>query len=472
MNKYEEFYKSVEKAADRFRTFDKHETIRVISHLDADGISACALLIKVLNRENRKYSITIVPQLSRDKIIEFSKEPYSYFIFTDLGSGQLKDINKKLKDKKIIILDHHQVEKAKLGDNVVHINPHLQGIDGSKEISGSGVTYYFAKTLNKRNEDLAHLAVVGAIGDIQEEGNGFLYLNNEILKTAIEKKKIEVKKGLRLFGMQTKPLHKVLEYSTDPYIPGVTGSESGAIQFLHQIGINPKNGREWKKIVHLNEEDMKKLVTGIIMKRLNETIPDDVLGPIYILTEEKEESPMKDAREFATLLNACGRMEKASFGIGVCLGIKKDVQNAMKTLLDYKKQIVNALNWYYDKKGKIIKEGKFIIINAEEEIPKNIAGTLASIISKSNNLADKTYILTMARSIADKTTKISLRLSGRKQDVDLRDILKEIVEKVGGEAGGHQHAAGALIETAKEKEFVKFAEHVLRKRAMEETIKT
>ncbi len=472
MKKYEEFYKSLERAADRFRTFDKQETIRVISHLDADGISACALLIKVLNRENRKYSITIVPQLSKDKIVEFSKETYSYFIFTDLGSGQLKDINRYLKEKQIIILDHHKVEKTKYGENIVQINPHLQGIDGSKEISGSGVTYFFAKTLNKKNEDLAHLAIVGAIGDIQEEGNGFLYLNNEILKTAVEKKKIEVKKGLRLFGMQTKPLHKVLEYSTDPYIPGVTGSESGAIQFLHQIGINPKNGREWKKIIHLNEDDMKKLVTGVIMKRLNETVPDDVLGPIYILTEEKEESPMRDAREFATLLNACGRMEKASFGIGVCLGIKKDIQNAMKTLLDYKKQIVNAINWYYDKKGSIIKEDKFIIINAKEDIPKNIVGTLASIISKSNNLADKTYIMTMARSIADKTTKISLRLSGRKHDVDLRDILKEVIEKVGGEAGGHQHAAGALIETAKEKEFIKFAEHVLRKRAMEETIKT
>lgn len=276
MKRYEEFYKSLEKAVDSFKTFDKHETIRVISHLDADGISACALLIKVLNRENRKYSITIVPQLSKERIMEFSREKYSYFIFTDLGSGQLSELNRNLKGKKIIILDHHQVESSEIGDNFVHINPHLQGIDGSKEISGAGVTYLFAKALNSKNDDLAHLAIVGAIGDVQEDKKGFLYLNKEILNTAISKKKIEVKEGLRFFGMQTKPLHKVLEYSIDPYIPGVTGSESGAIQFLHQIGINPKNGEEWKKVVHLNMEDMKKLVTGIIMKRLNETKPEDV----------------------------------------------------------------------------------------------------------------------------------------------------------------------------------------------------
>ena len=75
-------------------------------------------------------------------------------------------------------------------------------------------------------------------------------LNNEILETAVKHRKIKVEKGLRLFGVHTKPIHKVLEYSTDPYIPGISGNESGAIQFLHQIGIEPKNGNKWKKIFY------------------------------------------------------------------------------------------------------------------------------------------------------------------------------------------------------------------------------
>ena len=470
MNDYRGFYESLKVAVDRFRTFDKQKTIRVISHLDADGISACAILIKVLNRENRKYSVTIVQQLNRDRIIEFSKEQYSYFIFTDLGSGQLKDVSKYLKKKDVIILDHHHVEPVETEKNITHINPHLHGIDGSKEISGSGVAYLFGKFLNEKNTDLAHLAIVGAIGDIQEEKKKFLYLNNEILKTAVEEKKIEIKEGLRFFGMQTKPLHKILEYSIDPYIPGVSGSESGAIQFLHQIGINPKKGKDWKKIVHLDKDEMKKLVTGIIMKRLDESSPEDVLGPIYILSNEKKESPMRDAREFSTLLNACGRMDKASFGIGVCLGIKSDVQRAMQTLADYKKKIVDALNWHRDNKENAIKKDKFIIINAKDEIQPTIIGTLASILSKSNELIDGTYVMTMARAL-DKTTKISLRLSGRGHDVDLRETLREITTKTGGECGGHKFAAGALIETEKEKDFIQCAYDVLKKVSIEETIK-
>ena len=124
----------------------------------------------------------------------------------------------------------------------------------------------------------------------------FLKLNKEILDVAVNKGKIKIIRGLRIFGAQTKPLHKVLEYSTDPYIPDVTGSESGAIQFLNQIGIDPKNGNAWKKLVHLSEEEIKKLVTGIIMKRLNnEDKPEDVLGNVYILKEEEKESPTRDA---------------------------------------------------------------------------------------------------------------------------------------------------------------------------------
>ena len=75
-----------------------------------------------------------------------------------------------------------------------------------------------------------------------------------------------------------------------------------------------------------------------------------------------------------------------------------------------------------------------LIINAKEDIPATIVGTLASIISKSNEFKKKTYILSLARTI-DKTSKVSLRISGYDTDVDLREILKEIVTSAGGEGG-------------------------------------
>ncbi len=471
MDPYEQFDEQLKRAAEEFKKIDKKEVIRVISHLDADGISACSIMIKLLNNDNRKYSISIVQQLNKGVISQLAAEHYNCFIFTDIGSGVISEIKEMLNGRNVFIFDHHSLSDENLG-SIVFVNPHVFGIDGGKEISGAGVVFKFACAVDKSMEELAHIAIIGAIGDLQEQ-NGFSRLNEEILRIAIEKNKIKVVKGLRIFGSQTKPLHKALEYCTDPYIPSVSGSESGAIQFLYQIGIEPKNGNDWKKIVHLGEEDMKKLVTGIIMKRLNEANPDDVLGNIYILPHEQEESPTRDAKEFATLLNACGRLGRASFGIGACLGDKKIKQQAIRSLGDYKKEIVNALNWYNENKfsDDVFWGSKFVIINAKDRVMSTMIGTLASILSKSNLMTNNTFILSMAQAL-DGNTKISLRTTNNiNGTLDLKKVIEEIIDGIGNsESGGHHNAAGAVIPTEKEGIFIEAAKEVLGKYAMEEKI--
>ena len=225
--------------------------------------------------------------------------------------------------------------------------------------------------------------------------------------------------------------------------------------------------------MHLDDEDMKKLVTGIIMKRLNEAKPDDVLGNIYILTNEQEESPTRDAKEFATLLNACGRLGRASYGIGACLGDKKIKQQAIRSLSDYKKEIVNSLNWYNENKfsDDIFWGNGFVIINAKDKVMSTMIGTLASILSKSNLMANNTFILSMAQS-QDGNTKVSLRTTKNGNDLlDLRKIIEEITNGIGNaESGGHQNAAGAVIPTDKEQVFIETAKEVLGRYALEERI--
>ena len=470
MDSYELFREDIKKAADAFRAVPKDKIIRVISHLDADGISSASLIVKLLNNESRKYSLSIVQQIKPDMLEALAREPYDVFIFTDLGSGALSLIEQKFEGKKVFVLDHHEPEKKEVKENITFVNPHKFGIDGGVEVSGAGVVYLFASAVDIGMEEFAHVAIIGAMGDMQES-NGFGKLNNEILETAVRKGKIKVIRGLRLFGAQTKPLHKVLEYCTDPIIPGVTGSESGAIQFLHQIGIDPKNGSGWKKVGHLSEEEMKNLVTGVILKRLNEKKPEDVLGNVYILREENHESPTKDAKEFSTLLNACGRMDKASLGIGACLGDEKIKKRAISLLTDYKKEIIASLRWYEDKNNSVFisKGNGYMIINAKDRIRPTIIGTLASILSRSNSF-DERFIMSMAQ-IADGTTKISLRMKGENNGMDLKQIIAKIAENVPGcECGGHANAAGALIPTEHEDLFIENAKVILEKNALEETV--
>lgn len=462
----EDFLNKLREAVNKFKSLDK-KPIRVVCHHDSDGLSSAAILTKALTRENLDFSLSVNKGLTTDVIKSLSMEDYSYYIFADFGSGQIKDINEMLKNKLVFILDHHELQ-GEGNENIFHLNPFLYGIDDGREVCGAGISYLFCKTLNEKNKDLAYLAIIGAVGDMQEK-KGFIGFNDEILKEAIASGKLEVKTGLRMFGFQTKPIYRVLQYSTDPYIPGVTGSDVGAIDFLESLGIELKDEYgEWRKLVNLNEEEMKELITGIILRRMgSEKAPDDVLGNVYLLKGEKEETPLKDGKEFATLLNACGRLGKFSYAIGACLGDEELKKKAFDIFSNYKKEIIDSLNWFYKNKksDKILEENGFVIINAGSNIKDALIGTLTSMLSRSNLYEDGTIILSMAYTL-DGEIKISLRLCGYKeQNVDLREIIEDIIGKLGsGSLGGHKQAAGAVILQDKEEEFLEHAKEVFHKR--------
>ncbi|MGM5484500.1 MAG: DHHA1 domain-containing protein [Nanobdellota archaeon] len=436
----------LDKAAAKFR--QNKGPVRVVSHFDSDGIAAASILIHALNRLGYTYSLTFVKSLDRKTIDLLSKEDNEFFVFTDLGSGQTGELNEKMTGKNVFILDHH-IPGETVSD-FIHINPVLFGFDGTKELSGAGVVYFFCKYLLGSGRPLPHIAFIGLIGDRQDKG-GVKSYNKQILDEAVEEGEIEVEKGVRFFGRQTRPLYRLLRDSTNPYIPGVTGSEQGTKKFLDELGIDMKSSGSYRKITDLDKSETKKLISGIIKRRKDEKNPKDIFGNIYTLVNQKRESPYRDAKEFSTLLNACGRMGKASVGMFACLGDRKSRERGVEILKDYKKEILRTLKWYEGNKENVYRGRNYVIVDGKTSVMPELAGTFASIISYSRENSD--YIMTLAQNV-DGTTKVSFRYAGRKKDIDIRGILKESTEGLDAETGGHDKAAGAIIKTDNEKEFI------------------
>lgn len=464
MDKYSIFLEEIKKATLDLKKVNKSNIIRVISHLDSDGICSAAIILNALTNENFRYNLTIIKQLSKEVLIKLKEEEYKYYIFTDLGSGQYDQIIEHLPNRKILILDHHSFDKSLLkniSEDVTMINPHIQDIDGSIEISGSGVSYLFSENLNEKNKDTAHLAIIGALGDVQEN-EGFSELNNGILNTAITQKKILLSKGLKWFGLETRSLIKLLVYGTEIYIPEITGNESNAVLFLNKLNIEPRKNGDWIKFNDLTETEKNNFISAIIMKRKDEDTPEQIFGTRYLLIPEDESSNFRDLREFSTLLNACGRMDKASYGIGACLNDEDSRMQAIKTLEEYRGEIVFALRWYDQAKktDKIKITDKYIIIDAESEIRPTIIGTLASIITNFKETKEGTIILSVAKD--NDHSKVSIRIKGD-YELDLRDIIKEILTNTDGEGGGHKNAAGAIIPNDSKDKFIEVAVEVLDK---------
>jgi single-stranded-DNA-specific exonuclease len=217
----------------------------------------------------------------------------------------------------------------------------------------------------------------------------------------------------------------------------------------------------------LRKDEIQRLTEKIIQKRKQAGIanPEDVFSNVYII-EGEEHGHFRDAKEFSTLLNSCGRMDNATLGIGACLGDERQRKESLKILLNYKHEIINSMNWYHKNcscencgNSRVIKGHNYIIINAKDEVMSTMIGTLASMISKKNDFEKNIFVLSMARN-DEATTKISLRISGNPQNVDLKSIMSELIAKVGGEAGGHQFAAGAIINIETEEQFIEEAKEI------------
>jgi nanoRNase/pAp phosphatase (c-di-AMP/oligoRNAs hydrolase) len=164
-------------------------------------------------------------------------------------------------------------------------------------------------------------------------------------------------------------------------------------------------------------------------------------------------------------------MDNATLGIGACLGDPKTKEKALKNLLSYKRLIMESMRWFESQSdGSSVKRGEgYIIINAEDQVKASIIGTMASILSKSNDMKKGTLILSLA-DLLDGKYKVSLRVCGS-ADVDLRLLATQMASAVGGEAGGHEYAAGAIIDEDKVTAFLEEAEKILVKRGMEEIIR-
>jgi len=420
--------KRVEEIKERFLKAIENKPIEIISHHDTDGITSASILSRALERMDKKFSIKIVKQLEKETLDLINQKNVT--ILLDLGSGALEYLS-TLQD--VFILDHHEIPED-IPDNLNIVNPHEFD---KQEISAAGLTYLFVKSIDEKNKDLSNLAVVGMIGDMLNRNVS--KLNNQIINDA----EILIKKGLLLYPA-TRPINKTLEFSSSIFIPGVTGNSRGAFELLREAGIEKQNN-EFKSLVELDEQEMSRLITAIMIRMIGK-VPEDIIGNIYLV---KFFNKLQDARELSAMINACSRLDNPEIALALCLGSKKALKRAEEIYLEYKQHIIDALN-YITRTDKI--EGRdYVIINARHEIKDTIIGTIASILSNSPTYSEGTIIATMAYS--GEKIKISIRVAGR-NGRNVRELLESIIKEVGGECGGHPMAAGCLIDKQKEQDFL------------------
>ncbi len=429
----------------------KHKSAHVVSHIDADGLTSAGIICTALERGNFEYTTRFVKQLDEKALDIIANENHEMVIFTDLGSGMCEQI--KSRGIHAVISDHHQPQ----GNFQFHLNPHLFGANGSYEMSGSGSTYLLASALGK-NKDLSSLAIVGAVGDMQHLKMGQLVgINREILEEGVKEGTLQFKKDLTLFGKQTRPIYKLLQYSSDPYLPGLTGDEEACIEFIHSLNIRFSQDERWRRWIDLETPEKQKIVSGLIQYCLKSGIPaykiERLIGEVYVLQKEREGTEMRDASEFSTLLNATARYDHAEIGLAVCMGNREEAyEDARKLLAEHRQNLVNGL--IYVKEKGVIQLENIQYFDAGSEIKETIVGIIAGM---SSTIVENRNLPIIAFAKADGGIKVSARGTQDliRRGVNLSEAMSVVSADVGGAGGGHDIAAGATIPENTKEEFAR-----------------
>ncbi|TYL39772.1 recombinase RecJ [Natronococcus pandeyae] len=504
------------------------DRVLLASHIDADGLTSAAIAAQTLERAGVPFETVFEKQLDEDVIAGIAATEYDTVLFTDFGSGQL-DVIGEHEDAGAftpVIADHHQPADR---ETEFHLNPLLFGINGASELSGAGASYVLARALAEvadetadsgetvtaadggertgssrcsserrsdggtatartDNRDLAALAVVGAVGDMQDSEGELHGANAKIVAEGVEAGVVETGKDLALYGKQTRPLPKFLEYATDVYIPGISNDQSGALRFLDELDLDLKSDGEWRCWAALTSEEKQTVASALVKRAVSRGVPatkiDQLVGTSYVLSAEPVGTELRDASEFSTLLNATARYDRADVGLGVCLGNREGALERARTLLrNHRRNLSEGIDLVTTE--GVTQEEHVQWFHAGDRIRETIVGIVAGMAMGNDGVSRSKPIFAFAEKSAERSSanqsgeaaeektdgddeadeeiKVSARGTHSlvRKGLDLSQVMGEASRAVGGDGGGHDVAAGATVPAGREEEFVERADEIV-----------
>jgi RecJ-like exonuclease len=452
------FFDEVKAAAEQIAAAPE---ITIISHIDTDGIASEAILSMAISRLGVPVRSVFVRQLEPLTMPQVPGDS-SLKIFSDLGAGQQNlMLERGFTENEILIIDHHVSQPCKRSYTQVNCLPH-----GHTRMSAAGVSYLVAKELDTINTDLAGLAVIGNVGDMMaREMCGLVGPARDIIvEDGVRQGTIEVrKKDLNCYGTATRPLYLSLSYNDDPFIKGISNTPEGARQFLKRLGIRQQapDGR-WYVWEEVPVEDKRTIISALAEQLIaNGERVDRLFAETYGFPLETPRTPLRNAQEYATLLNACGRWSRPQVGSAILRGDRGQAYRDAEHMLNNHRAIIrDLLQFIIDSGVREMENLQWLHVGGK--YPDTIVGIGAGMaLSKLNSSKP---ILIMCEVPEDTNlTKVSMRTNERgvERGIDLQRALSTASAKYGGGGGGHKIAAGAYIPKLAEQEFVKHVNSIL-----------
>jgi len=420
---------------------DSSSRVRLLCHYDPDGTTSASILARALLRRGKRVHATMSHALDKSVADRIRAETNELLIVSDMGSGHL-DLLESMPFP-VIVLDHHKPLRDT--ETIVHVNPHLAGVDGAREMCGATTSWLFTMVLDEANWDLAGIAAAGAIGDKQDVG-GFVGVNAALFAEAVERKVLVPERRLAL---RDRAVAQAVALSISPYFRGLGGRPEAAEAFLRSAGIDPN-----ATVRQMDPAQSRKLTSILAVKLVEQGAAPEALD---VLVEDRYwiEPDQMYAQDLEAYVNSCDRLGQEGLGMAVCLGDREALGRA-ETLLDqYTSRVLGHLQ-KLETEGLFAKKHIQFFYCEEPTFAGSVAGAGIQFYF------DPTKPV-LGLSVMDDQTKVSARGTRGQvaRGIDLARALREAAEALDGNGGGHNIASGATIPKGKEEKFLALVDGIV-----------
>ena len=147
---------------------------------------------------------------------------------------------------------------------------------------------------------------------------------------------------MNCYGVSAPPVHVCLGLHDDPYIDGISKQHGRGAPVPRELDVELKNPQGgwlvWEEVTFDDKRTIISALTQQLIAHGREV--DRLLGETYIFPDEPERTPLRNASEYATLLNACGRWAKPKVGGRICRGEKGEAYREAEFMLAHHRSVI------------------------------------------------------------------------------------------------------------------------------------
>ena len=212
-------FNNIEKARDvLIKHIENNNKIDLVVDCDVDGNTSGAVIYQYIKKIKSSIDIDYFIHTGKlhglkEFVDRICQDDSSLVIVPDAGTGDVEECKRIIESgKDIIILDHHSISSE--GNPAIVVNNQLSDKVTDKAMTGVGVTYKFAKLLDKYygvdySDDYLDLVALGMIGDradTMDLETRFLILEglNQIRNKSGKNKLIETLVNAQMYSMDNK----------------------------------------------------------------------------------------------------------------------------------------------------------------------------------------------------------------------------------------------------------------------------